>query len=78
MPLNFLSDIHNSKISLKQAGFFQRNLEKKIEELRFNYKSKNAKEEEEIYRVLMQANEMLEHRDKIIEAFRNATFSSEH
>ena len=78
MPLNFLSDIHNGKISLKQAEFFQRNLEKKIEELRFNYKSKNAKEEEEIYRVLMQANEMLEHRDKIFEAFRNGTFSSEH
>ena len=78
MPLNFLPYIYNGKISLKEAEFFQRNLEKKIEELRFNSKPKNAIEEEEIYRVLMQANGMLEYRDKIIEAFRDGTFSSEH
>ena len=29
MPLNFLSDIYNGKISLKEAEFKQRNLEKK-------------------------------------------------
>ena len=78
MPLNFLPYIYNGKISLKEAEFFQRNLEKKIEELRFNSKPKYAIEEEEIYRVLMQANGMLEYRDKIIEAFRDGTFSSEY
>ena len=29
MPLNFLSDIYNGKISLKEAEFKQRDLEKK-------------------------------------------------
>ena len=29
MPLNFISDIYNGKISLKEAEFFQKNLEKK-------------------------------------------------
>ena len=29
MPLNFISDIYNGKISLKEVEFFQRNLEKK-------------------------------------------------
>ena len=29
MPLNFLSDIYNGKISLKEAEVEQRNLEKK-------------------------------------------------
>ena len=29
MPLNFLSDLYNGKISLKEAEFKQRNLEKK-------------------------------------------------
>ena len=58
MPLNFISDIYNGKISLKQAEFFQRNLEKKIEDLQFSYKPKNEKEKEEINEVSMQANEM--------------------
>ena len=58
MPLNFISDIYNGKISLKEAEFFQRNLEKKIEDLQFSYKPKNEKEKEEINEVLMQANEM--------------------
>ena len=48
MPLNFLQDIYNEKISLKKAEFEQRGLEKKIEKLEFNYTSKNEKEEEEI------------------------------
>ena len=58
MPLNFISDIYNGKISLKEIEFFQRNLEKKIEDLQFSYKPKNEKEKEEINEVLMQANEM--------------------
>ena len=58
MPLNFISDIYNGKISLKEAEVFQRNLEKKIEDLQFSYKPKNEKEKEEINEVLMQANEM--------------------
>ena len=40
MPLNFISDIYNGKISLKEAEFFQRNLEKKIEDLQFLLKGK--------------------------------------
>ena len=35
MPLNFLSDIYNGKISLKEAEFKQRDLEKEIEKLKF-------------------------------------------
>ena len=80
-PLNFLSAIYNGEISLKEAEFFQRNLGKKIrlgKKLGFNYKPKKVKEKEEINEVLMQANNMLEYRDKINEAFRNGTFSSEH
>ena len=78
MPLNFLSAIYNGEISLKEAEISQRNLEKKIEELKYNYKPENVEEKEEINCVLMQANDMLEYRDKIIEAFRDGTFSSEH
>ena len=58
----------------KESEFKQRNLEKLIEELNFNYKSKNENEKEEIYQVLMQANEMLEYRDKIIDAFLSEYF----
>ena len=43
MPLSFLSVIYNGKISLKEAEFNQRNLEKKIEELQFGYEPKNKK-----------------------------------
>ena len=43
IPLNFLSDICNGKISLKEAEFNQRNLEKKIEDLQFGYEPKNKK-----------------------------------
>ena len=35
-------------------------------------------EKEEINGVLMQANDILEYRDKIIEALNDGTFSSEH
>ena len=76
-PLNFLLDISNDKITLKKAEINQRDLDKKIEALS-NYKPKNGKEKEEINKVLMHANEMLEYEDKIIEAFRNGTFLSEH
>ena len=41
------------------------------------YRLKNA-EKEEINGVLMLANDMLEYRNKIIEVFRDGTFSSEH
>ena len=44
MPLNFLLDIFNGKITLKKAEINQRDLNKKIEELKFNYKPKNEKE----------------------------------
>ena len=77
MPLSFLSAIYNGKITLKEAEISQRDLEKMIEELKCNYKPKNVEEKEEINQVLMQANDMLEYRDKIIEAFRDGTFSTE-
>ena len=41
MPLIFLSAIYNGEISLKEAEISQKNLEKKIKELEFNYKSEN-------------------------------------
>ena len=63
MPLNFLSDIFNGKITLKKAEINNRNLNKKIEELKYNYKPKNEKEKEEIDEVLMHANDMLEYRE---------------
>ena len=78
IPLNFLSDIYNGEISLKEAEFFQKDLEKKIEEIKFDYRPENADEKEEINRVLMQTNDLLKNRDKIIEAFRDGAFSSEH
>ena len=48
------------EISLKKAEISQRNLEKKIEELKFDYRPKNEKEKEKIDSVLMQVNELLE------------------
>ena len=68
--LNFISAIYNGEISLKEAKLFQKNLESKIEDLKFNSKAKNEKEEEkEIYIVLMHANDLSEYRNKIINAF---------
>ena len=78
MPLNFLSAIYNGEITLKEAEISERNFEKNKKELKYNYKPKNVEEKEEIDRVLIKANDMLEYRDKIIEAFRDVTFSSEH
>ena len=43
MPLNFLLDIFNGKITLKRAEINQRDLNKKTEELKYNYKPKNEK-----------------------------------
>ena len=77
-PLNFISAIYNGKISLLEAEIKQRDLEKKIKELKFNYKPKNDKEKEEIYRVLIQANDQLKYRNKIIDAFKNGIFLSEY
>ena len=77
-PLNFISAIYNGEISLKEAEFSQKYIEKKIEELKFNYKPKNEKEKEEINEVLMQVNDMLEYMDKIIDAFKDGTFFSEY
>ena len=37
IPLNFLSDIYNGKISLKEAEFKQKKFRKKIEQLKFYY-----------------------------------------
>ena len=74
MPLNFLSAIYNEEISLKEAETNQRNLEKKLEHLRGYKNNAEEKEKEEINRVLMQANDLLEYRDKIIDAFKDGTF----
>ena len=77
-PLNFISAIYNGEISLKEPEIKQRNLEEKIEELNFNYKPKNEKEKKEIRQVLMQAKDLLEYRNKIINAFKNNIFLSEY
>ena len=68
--LNFLSDIYNGEISLKEAEIKQKNLD----ELKFNYKPKVQKEKEEINGVLMQANDLFECRDKIIDTFKDGIF----
>ena len=65
-PLNFLSDIYNGKISLKEAEFLQKKLHDKIKYLRYKYTPKNTKEEEEINGVLMQANDMWKYRIKLM------------
>ena len=76
-PLNFLLDTFNGKITLKKQKLIKR-FKQKIEELKYNYKPKEEKEKEEINEVLMHANDKLEYLNKIIEAFRDGTFSSEH
>ena len=75
--LKFILAIYDREISLKEAEIKQRDLEKKVD-LKFNYKPKNQKEKEEIYAVLMQANDLLEYRNKNIDAFENGTFLSDH
>ena len=77
-PLNFLSAIYNGEISLKEAEFKPKNIEKKIEDL-IGYKNNvKEKQKEKINRVLMQANYLLEYRDKIIDAFKDGTFLSKY
>ena len=66
MPLNFFLDIFNGKITFKKAEIDQRDLNKKIEELKYNHKPKNEKEKEEINEVLMHANDMLEYGIKLL------------
>ena len=78
MPLNFLSSIYNGKISLKEAEFEQRDLEKKKDELEFNYIPQNEEEKEEIDGVLMQVKDLVKYRNKIIKAFKDVIFPSEH
>ena len=60
MPLNFLLNIYNGTILLKEVKFKQRDLEIKITDLQFDYTPKNEKEKEEIDEVLMQAKNLLE------------------
>ena len=60
MPLNFLLNIYNGTILLKEVKFKQRYLEIKITDLQFDYTPKNEKEKEEIDEVLMQAKNLLE------------------
>ena len=78
MPLSFLSAIYNGEISLKEAEFKQIDLEKEIENLHFYYIPKNKEEKKEKSQVLMQANDLLEYRNKIIDGFKDNTFSSEY
>ena len=63
---------------IKKSRIFSKKFRKKIEDLKFNYKPKNEKEEKEIYMVLMQANDLLDYRNEIIDEFENSTFSSEY
>ena len=76
-PLNFISAISNGEISLKEAELKQRDIEK-IEDLRGYRNDAEEEEKEKINGVLMQANDLLEYRDKIIKAFKDGTFMSEH
>ena len=70
--------IYHGEISLKEAEFKQKKkIEKRIQELKFNYIPKNEKEEE-MNGVLMQANELFKYRNKIINAFKNGILLSEH
>ena len=76
-PLNFLSDICNVQITLKETEISQKKLDKKTEKLKFKFKPKNVQEKEKIDGVLMQANHLLQNKDKITEAFKDGTFPSE-
>ena len=78
MSLNLLSDIYNGKISLNEAEFKQKDLEIEIENLQLYCIPKNKEEKEEKSQVLMQANDLLESRNKVIKAFKVDIFLSEH
>ena len=76
--MNFVLDDFEGKITFKKAEINQINFFEKIEELKYIYKPKNKKEKEETIEVLMHANDMLKYGDKIINAFKNGIFLSEH
>ena len=78
MSLNLPSDIYNGKISLNEAEFKQKDLEKETENLQLYCMPKNKEEKKEKSQVLMQANDLLESRNKIIKAFKDDIFLSEH
>ena len=62
------------KFHQKRQNILQRDLEKKKDKLKYSHEPKNVKEKEEINGVLMHANDMLEYRGKIIEAFKMVLF----
>ena len=74
MLLNFLLDICNGKITLKKQKFIKEIQKKKIEHLRDYKNNADEEEKEEINGVLMQANDLLEYRNKTIDAFKDGTF----
>ena len=76
-PSHFISSIYNGEISLEEAEFNQRDLEKRLQNLRGYRNNVEKEKKEEINKVTMKANDMLEYRNKIIEAFRDDTFSFE-
>ena len=78
MSLNLLSDIYNGKISLNEAEFKQKDLEIEIENLQLYCIPKTKEEKEEKSQVLMQANDLLESRNKVIKAFKVDILLSEH
>ena len=49
-------------------------MNKKIKRLKFDYKPNNVEEKEEINNVLIQVNDLLKHRDAIIDAFEKRIF----
>ena len=57
-PLNLLLGILNGKITLKKSEINQRDLNKKIRKIKYNYKSKNEKEKEEINETLMYSHDV--------------------
>ena len=77
MPLDFLSAVYNDEILLKEAEISLIK-KKKIEKLKFDSRPKNEKEKEEINAVLMQANDLLEYRNKTIDAFKDRISLSKH
>ena len=52
-------------------------MNKEVKSLQFDYKPNNKEEKKEINNVLMQVNDLLEYRDKVIDAFKYGTFLSE-
>ena len=63
---------------IKRGRSYAKRFRKKIEDLR-NYKNNaEEKEKEEINGVLMQVNDLLEYRNKFIDAFKNGIFLSEY